>query len=104
MNADDMRWLLQTIEDPETAERFVVAQYERGRISYHAMAEIARERGWINRTANEVLIPATRRSTEYGPHNDLSLIPDRSNSVNAERSRARTGANMKNANRVIELS
>jgi hypothetical protein len=65
MNRGDMRWLLQTIEDPETAERFVVAQYECGRISYHAMAEIARERGWINRTVNEVLITATRRSTEY---------------------------------------
>ena len=57
----------QTIEDPETAERFVVAQYDRGRISYHVMAEIARERGWINRTVNEVLIAATRRSTEYAP-------------------------------------
>ena len=65
MNAGDMRWLLQTIEDPETAERFVVAQYKRGRISYHTMAEIDRERGWINRIANEVLITATCRSTEY---------------------------------------
>ena len=65
MNAGDMRWLLQTIEDPETAERFVVAQYERGRISYHVMAEIAREQGWINRSANEVLITATRLPTEY---------------------------------------
>ena len=65
MNASDMRWLLRTIEDPETAERFVVAQYQRARISYYVMAEIARERGWINLIANEVQITPALHSTEY---------------------------------------
>lgn len=37
MNESDIGWLLQTIEDPETAERFVTAQYRHGRISYHLM-------------------------------------------------------------------
>ena len=32
MNESDIGWLLQTIEDSETAERFVAAQYQRGRI------------------------------------------------------------------------
>lgn len=41
MNADEMNWLLQTIEDPETAKRFVQAQYKRGRISYDLMASLA---------------------------------------------------------------
>ena len=65
MNASDMDWLLETIEDPETAERLVVAQYERARISYHLMADIARKRGWINRPANEVLVTAIQHSAEY---------------------------------------
>ena len=65
MNASDMSWLLQTIEDPETQERFVVAQFELARISYQLMADIARERGWINRPTNEVFITTTRHSTEY---------------------------------------
>lgn len=73
MNASEMRWLLQTIDDPATAERFVMAQYERARISYQVMADIAREYGWINRRASEAMIAATRysklatcaNSTEY---------------------------------------
>lgn len=56
MNECDIGWLLQTIEDPETAERFVTAQYRHGRISYQLMADIFRERGWISRPANEVFI------------------------------------------------
>jgi hypothetical protein len=43
MNASDMRWLLRTIEDPETAKRFVVAQYQRARISYYVMASMPLE-------------------------------------------------------------
>jgi hypothetical protein len=29
------------------------------------MADVARERGWVNRTANQFLTMATRHSTEY---------------------------------------
>ena len=53
MNREELNWLLQTINDAETATRFMLAQYERGRISLEAMADVARERGWINRTENQ---------------------------------------------------
>lgn len=56
MNESDIGWLLQTIEDSETAERFVGAQYQNGRISYKVMTDISRERGWITRPANAVFI------------------------------------------------
>ena len=64
MNTDDLRWLLQTIKDPEAAERFVLAQYERGRIADHVMSEIARDRRWTGRAAIHVLTAGTGRSTE----------------------------------------
>lgn len=53
MNSDEMNWLLQTIEDPKTAKRFVQAQYRRGRIPYQVMASLARERNWTNWPAVE---------------------------------------------------
>jgi len=53
VNKEELNWLLKTIQDTQTAERFVSAQYERGRISSQAMADVARERGWINRAANQ---------------------------------------------------
>jgi len=31
MNREELNWLLQTIKDAENAERFVLAQYERGK-------------------------------------------------------------------------
>jgi hypothetical protein len=65
MNREELNWLLQTIKDAENAERFVLAQYERGRISFQMMADVAQERGWINRTANQFLTTAMRHSTEY---------------------------------------
>jgi hypothetical protein len=65
VNREELNRLLQTIKDAETAERFVLAQYERGRISSQAMADVARERGWISHTANQFLTMATRHSTEY---------------------------------------
>ena len=65
MNREELNWLLQTIKDTETAERFVLAQYERGRISSQMRADVARERRWINRTANQFLTTATPHSTEY---------------------------------------
>jgi len=43
----------------------VLAQYERGRISSQAMADVARERGWINHTGESILSYGTRHSTEY---------------------------------------
>ena len=65
MNREELNWLLQTIKDAETAKRFVLAQYERGRMSFQMMADVARERGWINCTANQFLTTATPHSTEY---------------------------------------
>ena len=65
MSEKELNWLLQTIEDPATAERFVLAQYERGRISFQLMAKLARKRGWIGRTRNQFAITTTRYSNEY---------------------------------------
>jgi hypothetical protein len=48
MNSDEVNWLLQTIEDPENAKRFVRAQYQRGRIPYHVMASLAQDRNWTD--------------------------------------------------------
>ncbi len=53
MNSDEMNWLLQTIEDPEKAKRLVLAQYRRGRIPYHVMASLARDRNWTDWPAVE---------------------------------------------------
>ena len=44
MNKEELNWLLETIQDARTAERFVSAQYERGRVSSQVMADVARER------------------------------------------------------------
>ena len=65
MNKEELNWLLQTIKDAKTAELFVLAQYNRGRMSSQVMADVGRERGWIYRTANQFLTTATRHSTEY---------------------------------------
>jgi hypothetical protein len=66
MNGEEVNWLLQTIKDAKNAERFVLALYERGRISSQVMDEVARERGWLHRRANRFLTMATRRLTGYG--------------------------------------
>jgi hypothetical protein len=65
MTAEELNWLLQTIKDAANAERFVLAQYERGRISFQLMADVARKRGWVNRTAKQFAITMTRSLTEY---------------------------------------
>ena len=65
MNKEELNWLLQTIKGAATAERFVLAQYQRGRISFQMMADIARERGWISPTANQFMTTATCHSHEY---------------------------------------
>lgn len=65
MNREELNWLLQTIRDAETAERFVLAQYQRGRISFQLMTDVAQERDWINPTANQFMAMTTRRNNEY---------------------------------------
>jgi hypothetical protein len=45
VNREELDWLLQSIKDAATTERFVVAQYEHGRISLEVLADVARERG-----------------------------------------------------------
>jgi hypothetical protein len=57
VNREELNWLLETIQDAKIAER--------DRISSQAMADVARERGWITHTANQFLAMATRHSTEY---------------------------------------
>jgi len=69
MNSDEMNWLLQTIEDPENTKRFVQAQYQRGRIPYHVMANLARDRNWTDWPAVEkpaALIERVRPSQFFG--------------------------------------
>jgi hypothetical protein len=34
VNREELNWLLQTIKDAETAERFVLAQYKRGEFPF----------------------------------------------------------------------
>jgi len=65
MNREELNWLLQSIKDTETAELFVLAQYQRGRISFQLMADVARERDWINPTANQFMTVTTRSNNEY---------------------------------------
>jgi hypothetical protein len=65
MNREELDWLLQSIKDAETAERFVLAQYQRGRISFQLMADVAREREWINPTADQFMTMMTRSNNEY---------------------------------------
>ena len=65
MNIEELNWLLQTIQDGANAERFVLAQYERGRISFQLMVDISRERGWINRSASLSVPTTTCYLTEY---------------------------------------
>jgi hypothetical protein len=45
VNRSELNWLLQTIKSAEMAERFLLAQYERGRISLEVMVDVARELG-----------------------------------------------------------
>jgi hypothetical protein len=65
MNREELDWLLQTIKDAETAEHFVLAQYQRGRISFQMMSDVARDCGWINSAADQSVTLATRHSNEY---------------------------------------
>jgi len=67
MNREEVNWLLQTINGSENAQRFVAAQYECGKISFQLMADVARDQGWINRSANRFSSTATLHSTGYAP-------------------------------------
>jgi len=71
VNRDELNWLLQTIKDAEIAERFVLAQYERGRISPQLMDDVAPERDGINRTTTPPLTTAAEHSTE---HSAMALV------------------------------
>ena len=65
MNREEVNWLLQTIKDAETTERFVLALYERRRISFQVMADVARERGSMNRNRNPFGRTAASHSADY---------------------------------------
>jgi hypothetical protein len=65
MNREEVNWLLQTIKDPENVKRFLLAQYERGRISLQLMNDVAPERDCINRTKTPPLTTATECSAEH---------------------------------------
>jgi hypothetical protein len=65
VNRAELNWLLQTIKDVETAERFVLAQYQHGRISFQMMSDVARDWGWINSAADQCMTLVTRHSNEY---------------------------------------
>jgi hypothetical protein len=65
MNREKVNWLLQTIADAETTERFVLAMYERGRISLQVMTDVARERGSTNRNRNQSGTKATCHADKY---------------------------------------
>ena len=72
MNANHMRWLLQTIEDPEIAKRFVEAQYKRVRISYDLMIDISQELDNVNWIADDGLTLTchhTNFTSASGPSN-----------------------------------
>jgi hypothetical protein len=71
VNREEVNWLLQTIKDPENVKRFLLAQYERGRISLQLMDDIAPERACINRTTSPFLTAATEHSAE---HSAMALL------------------------------
>jgi hypothetical protein len=61
VNREELNWLLQTITSSENAERFLLAQYKRGRISLQLMNDVAPERDWTTCTTS----PLLTRATEY---------------------------------------
>jgi hypothetical protein len=89
MDADDLRWLLQTIETPEMAERFVLAQHRHGRISAHVNAEIGLERPWISQAAIQAKPAATDQSSEWQQRHfsipDNSIYMETQSSAHSER-------------------
>jgi hypothetical protein len=61
MNRDEVNWLLRTI-NPGDAKRFLLAQYERGRISLQLMDDVASERDCVDHTTIPLLNTAMERS------------------------------------------
>jgi hypothetical protein len=64
VNREHMKWLLQTIKDPQDAQRFLLAQYQRGRISLQLLNEVSPEGDAINPATNP-LSPAMVRWAEH---------------------------------------
>jgi hypothetical protein len=64
VNREHMNWLLQTIEDPQDAQRFLLSQYQRGRISLQLLNEVSPEGDAIN-PATSSLSPAMVRWAEH---------------------------------------
>jgi hypothetical protein len=65
VNRKEANWLLQTIVDAETTERFVLALYERRKNSLQVTADVARERGSTNRSRNQFRTTVTRHTDGY---------------------------------------
>jgi hypothetical protein len=65
MHMEELKWLQQTMKNAETVERFVIGQYDRGRMSSQVLADTGRERSWTCGNANELLATTTGSSSEY---------------------------------------
>ena len=65
MSRKELNWLLQTIKDAEIAERFVMARYERRRISLPVKADVTREWGSIKHNPHPFFSAAIRHSNKY---------------------------------------
>jgi RNA polymerase sigma factor (sigma-70 family) len=76
VNREELNWLLETVRDAQAAQRFTLAQYERGRIFFQVIADLARERGWIIEGANQFLAMARRHSTNPTPPTTLMFNID----------------------------
>jgi hypothetical protein len=59
VNREELNWLLQTIKSSENAERFLLAQYKRGRISLQLMNDVAPERDWTTLSTSPLLTRAS---------------------------------------------
>jgi hypothetical protein len=71
MNKEEVNWLLQTLKDPNDAKRFLLAQYERGRISLQLMNDVAPQRDGVDRTTPPLLTTTRERWTE---HSAMALV------------------------------
>jgi hypothetical protein len=71
MNREEVNWLLQTIKDPENTKRFLLAQYQRGRISLQLLNDVAPERDGINPATNPLSTPAT---VLWAEHPAMALV------------------------------
>lgn len=63
MTANHISWLLQTIEDPEIAKRFIESRYKKSRISYDPKLDISRQVSHINLFTDEAPDPTLRYTT-----------------------------------------